>query len=651
VNFTAASNFLTPVNSPSLVVNSGILTPGTSYVFTLKARQEGVTLEGSATTGTIVVVGPPTPGQIFTNPSSGEALSTMFTAGSNGWTVEAGSTGSGGAVSTTSGLRYTTGYVVVGARGGDVEVTMASQSAASTFTGLLPANVTTGGVIADARVFAYAEVAGGGGARARVEGTVRVIPIIGKGVSEAAADALKAAMMMGDLALRAAAAVTAAASLNTRLTGGNGASDTLDASEIAARKAIRAGAMTAVADAAAAVLADSNIDLGPEVLSVHINAVAAVAAVPAELTASTAVRGVEIIAGLLRAQSTQPANTATVRAATSMFNGAMQVVVLNTSETSQPPPRTTTPAMAINTTNATNAASRRRSLLSRRLLQNTSFMTNFTTERPPTLGAPPKIDPLAAKALDGSLAVALAAVRGQAPGETGMSITEEHISISASRHLPGDLGGTGGPFKAPHEAAGSYYLPPNLAAAVVTDTHADLFLFRVNGAVLPSATRIMSDGSSIDVAGTDGLRPSLADTDEITVHVPLVGPGLIHLEKVLYEYKCARHTGGMWDHEDLLVRTVSVTETTPGVGHVICAGKGTAILGYVVGVVVVPINSTLANMQTSKHEPTQDAYWFILGGTVAAGLSFGAVALFYGMRRHATKIAIEDRYRPEERHR
>jgi hypothetical protein len=53
------------------------------------------------------------------------------------------------------------------------------------------------------------------------------------------------------------------------------------------------------------------------------------------------------------------------------------------------------------------------------------------------------------------------------------------------------LGGAGGPFFAPHASAGRYFLPPSVAATVAAHAHADLFLYRVTSAVLPSATRIM----------------------------------------------------------------------------------------------------------------------------------------------------------------
>ena len=93
---------------------------------------------------------------------------------------------------------------------------------------------------------------------------------------------------------------------------------------------------------------------------------------------------------------------------------------------------------------------------------------------------------------------------------------------------------------------------------------------------------------------------------------------LASLERVLYEYRCARHTGGQWDPDDALIRTVSTSETTTGVGHVTCAGRGNALLGYIVGVVIAPINFTLAASAVEAAPSTANGYWIILG-SVAAG--------------------------------
>ena len=166
-----------------------MLQPGVSYVFTLNAAQVGVTLQGGASTGSIAVVGPPSPGAVTADPNAGDALSTVFNIVTSGWTAP-GAGGGGG----VGGLRYTLGYVAVGAGGAEAEVVMSSQSAATTVGGLLPANVTADGTVVDARVFAYTEVAGGGGARARIEGAVRVNPVVGRSASEGAAAALEAGL-------------------------------------------------------------------------------------------------------------------------------------------------------------------------------------------------------------------------------------------------------------------------------------------------------------------------------------------------------------------------------------------------------------------------------------------------------------------------
>ena len=43
-------------------------------------------------------------------------------------------------------------------------------------------------------------------------------------------------------------------------------------------------------------------------------------------------------------------------------------------------------------------------------------------------------------------------------------------------------------------------------------------------------------------------------------------------------------------------------------------------------------------------EGTMNAYWYIMGGTAAAALAWGYVALKRGMRRYTVKIANNDAY-------
>ena len=78
IDFADARNFLTPTNGPSLVIAGGVLQPETSYAFTLLAKQRGVNLEGQATTGAIVVVGPPSGGRLVASPASGAFYTKVF---------------------------------------------------------------------------------------------------------------------------------------------------------------------------------------------------------------------------------------------------------------------------------------------------------------------------------------------------------------------------------------------------------------------------------------------------------------------------------------------------------------------------------------------------------------------------------------------
>jgi hypothetical protein len=92
-----------------------------------------------------------------------------------------------------------------------------------------------------------------------------------------------------------------------------------------------------------------------------------------------------------------------------------------------------------------------------------------------------------------------------------------------------------------------------------------------------------------------------------------------------------------------VVRTVEVIETAPGQGHVTCAGRGLALLGYLVGIIISPIDFTVEDADRVV-EGTMNAYWYIMGGTAAAALSWGYVALKRGMRRYTVKIANNDAY-------
>ena len=154
---------------------------------------------------------------------------------------------------------------------------------------------------------------------------------------------------------------------------------------------------------------------------------------------------------------------------------------------------------------------------------------------------------------------------------------------------------------------------------------------------------MMTDGSAVDVRGEDGRRPYVDPDEEVFARVPFTGEGLRSLEKVIYEYRCARHSGGTWTVDEDVVRTVEVIETAPGQGHVTCAGRGLALLGYLVGIIISPIDFTVEDADRVV-EGTMNAYWYIMGGTAAAALAWGYVALKRGMRRYTVKIANNDAY-------
>ena len=158
--------------------------------------------------------------------------------------------------------------------------------------------------------------------------------------------------------------------------------------------------------------------------------------------------------------------------------------------------------------------------------------------------------------------------------------------------------------------------------------------------VLPSATRMMTDGSAVDVRLDDGA--TIVDPEEeVVALVPFTGSGLIALEKVIYEYRCARHSGGVWVLDESVVRTAAVEETAPGEGRVTCAGKGGAMFGYLVGVVIAPIDFTLTENDRLTEE-TMNVYWYVMGGTAATAVLFGVQGLKRGMRRYTVKVANSD---------
>ena len=632
LDFTDESLFATPVDSPQLTIKENVLVPGEKYVFTLKARQDGQSADGFASTGEVSVVGPPDPGVVSATPAEGDALDTAFTIKTEGW--------GGGS------LRYTLGYVASGANGREVDVKLLVRSSATSVSGLLPANVSSDFV----RIFAEAEAADALGATARVEGTVRVRPTRAGDETKAARRALETAMRVGDPSMRAAAVVAAVAALNGAPTPGEGEDDD-------ARREIRAGAMIAVAAAATRAIEDAagGVEIDPDALSTYVSAIAAVAAVPREVSKSTAELGLAATTGLLRARSSRPAPVEVTSAAAATISGAIDVHLdsLLVDRSKSPSPSspgdagnatlnsTVSPDASVAAASAARVGSRRRSR-HRRLLTSAVADDNSTADATTTIDGAPVIDPLVAKALDGSVAAAFSVTRGQAPNETGAELVDNRVAISARRYHVDDLEADAVSLRAPHVSAATYSLPKSVAvAATRVGTHADVFLYRWTGTALPSATRVMTDASAIDVVYADGSRPSFKSNEEIYASIPFTGAGLETLEKVIYEYRCARHSGGVWRTDEPEVRTVSVTEADGG--SVTCAGRGNALIGYALGAVIAPINFTLVADETSKGSTAQ-GYWFFMAGLAVFTVLLSVCCLRSGMRRYQVKIANKDDY-------
>ena len=261
-------------------------------------------------------------------------------------------------------------------------------------------------------------------------------------------------------------------------------------------------------------------------------------------------------------------------------------------------------------------------------------MTNTTRAR---------INPLSAMALDGATVATRAIVRGRVANETIPSLFQSALSVSASRMFPSDLFRDDAPISMDHPRAATFVFPASVAAAMATSQHADVSMYRVDGAMVPSDTRAMSDACAVDLRDDAGARAAASEEEEILARVPLLGSGLLELEKVVYEYRCARHVAGVWVSSDPDVRTGDAVESAPGSGqwHVECFGRGAAFLGYLVGVIIVPIAFEELD-EDAEAVATLNAYWYVMAFTVVFALVFGACALRRGMRRYAVKVANSD---------
>ena len=253
------------------------------------------------------------------------------------------------------------------------------------------------------------------------------------------------------------------------------------------------------------------------------------------------------------------------------------------------------------------------------------------------------LNPLSAMALDGATVATRAITRGRAANETVAPLFQSALSVSASRVFPSDLFRDDEPVRMDHPRAATYVFPASVAATLTSSLHADVSLYRVDGEMVPSDTRAMSDACAVDLRDDAGARVAVAEEEEILARVPLLGSGLLELEKVVYQYRCARHVGGVWVSSDPSVRTGDAVESAPGSGqwHVECFGLGGAFLGYLVGVIIVPIAFEDLD-EDAEAVTTLNAYWYVVAFTAVFALVFGACALRRGMRRYAVKVANSD---------
>ena len=85
--------------------------------------------------------------------------------------------------------------------------------------------------------------------------------------------------------------------------------------------------MIAVAAAATRAIEDAagSVEIDPDALSTYVSAIAAVAAVPLEVSKSTAELGLAATTGLLRARSSRPAPVEVTSAAAATISGAIDV--------------------------------------------------------------------------------------------------------------------------------------------------------------------------------------------------------------------------------------------------------------------------------------------------------------------------------------
>ena len=651
IDFLNPQNFLTSTDATSLVIAPNVLLPGQSYVFTLIAKQEGVDGVGYASSAPVEIIGPPATGVVAATPAAGFELDTEFFVTTQGW-------GGGGV------LLYSLGYVARGANGEDAEVYLTRQLASTEARGTLPADA--GAADDKVRIFAYAEVPGGGGAIARAETTVTVARSPPEEVARRAQDALRAAALLEDTVARAAGAVAACAALNpprapTEASAAANVATTprvASSAELEVRRAVRSGAMALAIESARLTLdivdEDPTAVLDPDLVAGLIVSVATIAAVPAELAPETAASGVETVKALLRAPTTRSPRVHAVASAVALFDVALRVVALGGAEAyegalmgSEAGEDGNAPvggAEAISSSRRRSLRRHRRALLDAHAAESDSESNATDVGGPsPVTTMNAALNPLSAMALDGATVATRAITRGRAANETVAPLFQSALSVSASRVFPSDLFRDDEPVRMDHPRAATYVFPASVAATLASSLHADVSLYRVDGEMVPSDTRAMSDACAVDLRDDAGARVTVAEEEEILARVPLLGSGLLELEKVVYQYRCARHVGGVWVSSDPSVRTGDAVKSAPGSGqwHVECFGLGGAFLGYLVSVIIVPIAFEDLD-EDAEAVTTLNAYWYVVAFTAVFALVFGACALRRGMRRYAVKVANSD---------
>ena len=110
------------------------------------------------------------------------------------------------------------------------------------------------------------------------------------------------------------------------------------------------------------------------------------------------------------------------------------------------------------------------------------------------------------------------------------------------------------------------------------------------------------------------------------------GLGVDRAAKVIYEYRCARHSGGVWVLDESVVRTAAVegrrrrgrdASRARGRAGRRCSATSRASL-------IAPLDFTLTENDRLTEE-TMNVYWYVMGGTAATAVLRSGVQLKRGM--------------------